>query len=128
MAHSEDSPYYASHRRALGMVSLTMAADENENVNPWRAGRCITQPRGYKASIPAPLSPDPPVRIDESLRVLLLKADCALDRLDGSIQTLPHPDLFLYMCVRKEAVLSSQIKGSRSSLQDVLAADARLAA
>jgi Fic family protein len=46
--------------------------------------------------------------------------------LDGSIQTLPNPDLFVFMYVRKEAVLSSQIEGTQSSLQDVLAAEARI--
>jgi Fic family protein len=57
---------------------------------------------------------------------LLSRADRALGRLDGSIQTLPHPDLFVFMYVRKEAVLSSQIEGTQSSLQDVLAAEARI--
>ncbi len=55
---------------------------------------------------------------------MLSQADRALGRLDGSIQTLPHPDLFVFMYVRKEAVLSSQIEGTQSSLQDVLAAEA----
>ena len=41
-------------------------------------------------------------------------------------KTLPHPDLFVYMYVRKEAVLSSQIEGTQSSLQDVLAAEAHI--
>jgi Fic family protein len=50
----------------------------------------------------------------------------ALGRLDGSIHTLPHPDLFVLMYVRKEAVLSSQIEGTQSSLQDVLAAEAKI--
>jgi Fic family protein len=58
--------------------------------------------------------------------VWLSKADRALERLDGSIQTLPYPDLFTYMYLRKEAVLSSQIEGTQSSLQDVLAAEAKM--
>jgi len=49
-----------------------------------------------------------------------------LGRLDGSIQTLPNPDLFVFMYVRKEAVLSSQIEGTQSSLQDLLAAEAQI--
>jgi len=57
---------------------------------------------------------------------LLSDADRALGRLDGSIQTLPHPDLFVMMYVRKEAVLSSQIEGTQSSLQDLLAAEAEV--
>jgi len=51
-------------------------------------------------------------------------ADLALGRLDGSIQILPNPDLFVLMYVRREAVLSSQIEGTQSSLQDLLAAEA----
>jgi Fic family protein len=56
----------------------------------------------------------------------LSAADRALGRLDGSVLTLPNPDLFVFMYVRKEAVLSSQIEGTQSSLQDLLAAEAKL--
>ncbi|MCU0591726.1 MAG: Fic family protein [Desulfobacterales bacterium] len=84
------------------------------------------QPTGYRAFIPAPLPPDPPVAINSTLQALLSEADRALGRLDGSIQTLPNPDLFVFMYVRKEAVLSSQIEGTQSSLQDLLAAEARI--
>lgn len=91
-----------------------------------RAGRYIAQPTGYRAFIPAPLPPDPPIQITGELQLLLSQADRALGRLDGSIQTLPHPDLFVYMYVRKEAVLSSRIEGTQSSLQDVLAAEAQI--
>ena len=93
-----------------------------------RAGKYVRQPTGYRAFIPEPLPPKPPVCVDGDLQVLLSQADRALGRLDGSIQTLPHPDLFVYMYVRKEAVLSSQIEGTQSSLQDVLAAEARILA
>lgn len=58
--------------------------------------------------------------------MLLSQADRALGRLDGSIVTLPNPDLLVFMYVRKEAVLSSQIEGTQSSLQDLLAAEADL--
>jgi Fic family protein len=91
-----------------------------------RAGRYVMQPTGYRAFIPAPLPPDPPVRLDTGLVRLLSEADRALGRLDGSVQTLPNPDLFVLMYVRKEAVLSSQIEGTQSSLQDLLAAEAEL--
>jgi len=100
----------------------------SESVTHCRAGRYITQPTGYRAFIPAPLPPNPPVEVSGNLQVLLSEADRALGRLDGSIQTLPHPDLFVYMYVRKEAVLSSQIEGTQSSLQDVLAAEAKILA
>lgn len=51
---------------------------------------------------------------------LLSRADQALGRLDGLTQTLPNPDLFVAMYVRREAVLSSQIEGTQSTLDDVL--------
>ena len=91
-----------------------------------RAGRYADQAGGYRAFIPNPLPPDPPVELRGELQTLLSQADRALGRLDGSIRTLPHPDLFVAMYVRKEAVLSSQIEGTQSSLQDVLAAEARV--
>ncbi len=91
-----------------------------------RAGRYLSQPAGYRAFIPAPLPPDPPVALGGELTALLSQADRALGRLDGSVLTLPNPDLFVFMYVRKEAVLSSQIEGTQSSLQDLLAAEARL--
>ena len=91
-----------------------------------RAGRYIAQPTGYRAFSPAPLPPQPPVRLEGELQGLLSRADRALGRLDGSIQTLPNPDLFVFMYVRKEAVLSSQIEGTQSSLQDLLAAEAHI--
>jgi len=91
-----------------------------------RAGRYVRQPTGYDAFIPAPLPPKPPVRISGKLQMLLSDATLALGRLDGSIHTLPNPDLFVLMYVRKEAVLSSQIEGTQSSLNDVLAAEAQI--
>ena len=91
-----------------------------------RAGCYIQQPGGYRAFLPAPLPPDPPIRLEGEIQALLSRADRAIGRLDGSIQTLPHPDLFIAMYVRKEAVLSSQIEGTQSSLEDVLAAEARV--
>lgn len=91
-----------------------------------RAGRYITQPTGYRAFMPAPLPPQPALDLSGELQGLLSAADRALGRLDGSVQTLPNPDLFVFMYVRKEAVLSSQIEGTQSSLQDLLAAEAEL--
>lgn len=91
-----------------------------------RAGRYVTQPAGYRAFIPAFLPPDPPLRLAGELQQALSAADRALGRLDGAVFTLPNPDLFVFMYVRKEAVLSSQIEGTQSSLQDLLAAEARI--
>ena len=83
-----------------------MASEQNRGENR-RGGQYIQQPHQYRAFIPAPLPPDPPIRLTADLQVLLSKGDRALGRLDGSILTLPDPDLFVFMYVRKEAVLSS---------------------
>jgi len=84
-----------------------------------RAGKYITQQAGYKAFIPTPLPPEPSIAWDEELQNLLSKADMALGRLDGIATILPNPDLFVAMYVRKEAVLSSQIEGTRATLLDI---------
>src|SRR5215471_7634487 len=86
-----------------------------------RAGRYVQQPTGYRAFIPAPLPPDPAVNLDLPLITLLSQADQAVGRLDGVTHTLINPDLFVAMYVRREAVLSSQIEGTQSTLDDVLA-------
>ena len=85
-----------------------------------RAGHYVRQAAGYRAFIPKDLPPHPPLRIDDRMVVLLSSADQALGRLDGCAETLPDPDLFVWMYVRKEAVLSSQIEGTQASLLDVL--------
>lgn len=81
-----------------------------------RSGRYVKQPTGYRAFIPAPLPPDPEVHVDAELLCLLSEADRALGRLDGATSILPNPDLFVAMYVRQEAVLSSQIEGTQSTL------------
>ena len=101
-----------------------MAKQDSDSGN--RAGFFERQPTGYMAFVPAPLPPKPPVLLEGKLQQLLSEADRSLGRLDGSVRTLPNPDLFVFMYVRKEAVLSSQIEGTQSSLQDLLAAEADL--
>ncbi|MDP9310603.1 MAG: Fic family protein [Chloroflexota bacterium] len=85
-----------------------------------RAGKYESQIGGYKAFIPAPLPPEPPIIMDNELVRLLSDADRSLGRLDGVTSVLPNPDLFVAMYVRQEAVLSSQIEGTQSTLEDVL--------
>lgn len=85
-----------------------------------RAGQYIEQVEGYKAFIPKPLPPTPEIMMDQEMWNLLSQADRALGRLDGATDALPNPDLFVFMYVRKEAVLSSQIEGTQASLIDVL--------
>ena len=93
-----------------------------------RAGTWRLQPGGYRAFLPKPLPPEPALRLDVPLQALLSEADQALGRLDGSIAVLPDPDLFLLTYIKHEAVLSSRIEGTESSLEDVLAAEARVLA
>jgi Fic family protein len=73
----------------------------------------------FRAFLPPPLPPAPPVKLD-TLQRLLEEANQALGRLDGLASTLPDRSLFIYLYVRKEAVLSSQIEGTQSSLSDLL--------
>ena len=86
-----------------------------------RAGQFRRQLTGYESFVPKPLPPDPPLRWDTSLLGMLSEATTALGRLDGLAGSLPNPDLFVASYVRREAVLSSQIEGTQSSLDDVLA-------
>ena len=88
-----------------------------------RAGTFVNQLAGdlrYKAFVPKPLPPDPPVSMDQELWQYLSDADRAIARLDALSEMLPNPDLFVAMYVRKEAVLSSQIEGTQASLVDIL--------
>ncbi|MGH2562291.1 MAG: Fic family protein [Thermomicrobiales bacterium] len=85
-----------------------------------RVGRYVQQVAGYRAFIPAPLPPDPPLALDRELHGVLVHAAESVARLDGVVTTLPDADLFVAMSVRHEAVLSSQIEGTQSSLDDVL--------
>ena len=73
-----------------------------------------------KAYLPNPLPPDPPLHISSSFRKELDMALLALGRLDTVSSYLPDANLLLYMYIRKEAVLSSQIEGAQSSLSDLL--------
>ncbi len=73
-----------------------------------------------RAFIPAPLPPDPPLVLDGPLQQSLEAALLALGRLDSLSVLLPDPDLFIYHYVRKEALLSSQIEGTQSSLSELL--------
>lgn len=78
-----------------------------------------TTGESVRAFVPRPLPPDPPLVLD-AFHPLLDRANQALGRLDGLSTLLPDTELFLYLYVRKEAVLSSQIEGTQSSLSDLL--------
>lgn len=103
------------------MLSLALAPDHSRD--RWqRLGRYETTAAAgeqVRAFIPPPLPPVPPVDLGP-FHGLLDGANQALGRLDGVASILPDTPLFLYMYVRKEAVLSSQIEGTQSSLSDLL--------
>ena len=73
-----------------------------------------------RAFVPSPLPPDPPLALEGSLQQTLEKATLALGRLDAISTLLPDEAIFLYSYVRKEAVLSSQIEGTQSTLSDLM--------
>lgn len=98
---------------------------DRRSPNP-RLGRFVEVPVGgeaVRAFVPPHLPPDPPVDV-VGLLDRLERAQHALGRLDGITPLLPDQELFLYMYVRKEAVLSSQIEGTQSTLSDLLRLEA----
>ena len=98
-------------------------SDAFTNSQAGRAGHFTPVSSGdgaYSTFSPKPLPPDPPLVIDAEMQRLLDRANQALGRLDGITLLLPDADQFLYSYIRKEAVLSSQIEGTQSSLSDLL--------
>lgn len=97
-----------------------MSKPRNRQLSKDRAGIYVLQPGGFRAFIPKPLPPAPPICYTDELLDALSLADRRLGRLDGAADILPEPELFVTMYVHKEAVLSSQIEGTQASLVDVL--------
>jgi len=96
-------------------------------MNGERAGHYAKQLQGelvYKAFIPKPLPPEPVIQFDAELTNMLSRADQGIGRLDGILKSIPNPELFVAMYIKKEAVLSSQIEGTQASLSDVLEKEA----
>lgn len=89
-----------------------------------RAGKVIKQPTGYSAFIPELLMPKgPQFTRDSEYEQLLAEAHLKLGELNGVTQVLPDPDLFVAFYVKKEALLSSQIEGTQSSMDEVILVD-----
>ena len=87
---------------------------------PGRYVRVTTAGEPFQAFVPRPLPPEPPVEWPTALRRRFDAALVALGRLDAVTGMLPNAALLLYSFVRKEAVLSSQIEGTQSSIADLL--------
>jgi len=89
-----------------------------------RSGEFKRTDTGYTAFSPHKLPPDEPgISLDGELGVLLSKADQALGALNTIADVIPDPELFVSMYIQKEALLSSQIEGTQSTLIDVLSID-----
>lgn len=82
------------------------------------SGRLVRATGGYWAFVPGPLPPK--LEWDDALVSVMSKADIALGTLSGLGETLPNPHLLIYPFIRREAVLSSRIEGTQSSLSDLL--------
>jgi Fic family protein len=87
---------------------------------PGKYVKVTTAGEPFRAFVPAPLPPHPPLAWSPALRRRFDEALLALGRLDAIAAHLPNAALVLYSFVRKEAVLSSQIEGTQSSLADLL--------
>ncbi|KAB2924787.1 MAG: Fic family protein [Dechloromonas sp.] len=101
----------------------TTQIDPSQDPNASRIGRYVTTvafDESVNAYVPPPLPPSPPLLLSDELLRRLSEADRAVGRLDGVAMLLPDKALFLYMYVRKEAVLSSQIEGTQSTLDELL--------
>ncbi|MCX6783802.1 MAG: Fic family protein [candidate division WWE3 bacterium] len=88
-----------------------------------KVGTFITQPGGFKAFVPELFPPQEEVPMDIGLINLLNKATHSLGKLDGITQTLPNLSFFIFMYVRKEAALSSEIEGTRATMIDSIKAE-----
>ena len=74
----------------------------------------------YKSFVPNPLPPVPPIELSEDIVGLLVKANSQLAVLESIAARIPNVELFIYMYVRKEALMSSQIEGTQATLEDIL--------
>lgn len=82
------------------------------------SGQLLDTPQGYLAFVPNPLPP--PINFNMPLALALSKADAALSELSGLGGQLPNPHLLISPYIKREAVLSSRIEGTKASLSDLL--------
>lgn len=86
-------------------------------------GKFVKQPQGYNAFMPGKFPPEEKLILDDQALELLSRATLSVGRLDGITQLLPDVDFFIFMYVRKEASLSSQIEGTRATMADSIKAE-----
>jgi len=119
--------FFISNNRYLSRLNLRAmpTSDTSQDTLPTnpRIGHYVSTvafDETVNAYVPPALPPEPPLALSAQLLQRLSEADRAIGRLDGVAMLLPDKALFLYMYVRKEAVLSSQIEGTQSTLDDLL--------
>jgi len=91
-----------------------------------KIGAYRQQPQGYRAFILSKFPPKNLIKWDDDLILLLSSADRAIGKLNAVDQLVPDIDFFIFMYVRKEAALSSQIEGTRATFIDFIKAEAKL--
>jgi len=93
-----------------------------------KLGNFIQQPQGFKAFVPEVFPPEEKVVLSPLAEKMHTKASFMLGKLDGITQLLPDLDFFIFMYVRKEAALSSQIEGTKATMADAIAAETEVTA
>jgi Fic family protein len=89
-------------------------------------GKFIQQPQGFKAFVPGPFPPEGRFFFSSLTENLHAQAALLLGKLDGITQLLPDLDFFIYMYVRKEAALSSEIEGTQATMSDAIRAEVEI--
>src|SRR3989344_8237233 len=89
-------------------------------------GKFVQQPQGFKAFVPAPFPPAERFIFSPLTENLHARASLMLGKLDGITQLLPDLDFFIYMYVRKEAALSSEIEGTQATMSDAIRAEVEI--
>jgi Fic family protein len=114
------NPTFKEYSLFLSKPATILSGERSLNPADFQApaaGRVIRAPGGYYAFLPAPLPPD--LAYDPRLVLALSRADAALSELSGLGRQLPNAHLLIGPYVRREAVLSSRIEGTRASLNDL---------
>lgn len=91
-----------------------------------KLGNFVQQPQGFKAFIPAKFPPSEKIPFTPLTEQLHARASFALGKLDGITQLLPDLDFFIFMYVRKEAALSSEIEGTQATMSDAIRAEVEI--
>lgn len=97
-----------------------------EDGKEMKIGKFVQQPQGFKAFVPAPFPPAERFIFSPLTENLHARAAFLLGKLDGITQLLPDLDFFIYMYVRKEAALSSEIEGTQATMSDAIRAEVEI--